>query len=240
MNDTVNQLLDHFLAELDAAGIGPYRAVLHGSVARGQHLAGWSDINLVLILESITPDALRRLRGPLGRWREVTEALPLMLTHAEWLRSADAYPLEIAEMRTAYRVLRGGDPLAELTVSPVDLRQALERELRGKLLRLRQGYALLSDDPKRMGEFVQRTLSAVLFLCRGVVLLAGEVPPQDPVELANATGRVAGFDGATLARLIGQRGVANWECTDADFRDYLGAVEQAARFVDNFQIGERA
>src|SRR6266850_1803798 len=108
MNDTVNQLLDHFLAELDAAGIGPYRAVLHGSV-----------------------------------------------------------------------------PLAELTVSPVDLRQALERELRGKLLRLRQGYALLSDDPKRMGEFVQRTLSAVLFLCRGVVLLAGEVPPQDPVELAN-------------------------------------------------------
>jgi predicted nucleotidyltransferase len=240
MSDKVNQQIDGFLAELDAAGIGGYRAVLHGSAARGQHIPGWSDINIVLILNEITTEVLGRLRGPLNRWREATGALPLMLTHREWLRSADAYPLEISEMRNGYRVLRGEDPVAELTVSPVDLRTALERELRGKLLRLRQGYALLSDDPKRMGEFVRRSISAVLFLCRGLLDLAGKLPPDDPVDLANAAGRVAGFDGPTLARIVTRRGLQDWECTEADVRGYLAAVEQAARYVDHFQTGERA
>jgi predicted nucleotidyltransferase len=240
MNDKISQQLDRFLGELDAAGVGGYRALLHGSAARDQHIPGWSDINVVLVLDSITTETLRRLKAPLARWRAETDALPLLLTHAEWLRSADAYPLEIAEMRTAYRVLRGEDPLAELTVAPADLRQALERELRGKLLRLRQGYALLAEEPRRMGDFVRRSISAVLFLCRGLVLLAGKKPPLDPVDLANMAGRVAEFDGPALARIVTRRGVTEWECTEADMRGYLAAVEQAARFVDNFQIGERA
>lgn len=240
MHEKISQQLDRFMAELDAAGIGAFRAVLHGSAARDQHIPGWSDINVVLILEAITTETLQRLREPLARWRAETEALPLLLTHAEWLRSADAYPLEIAEMRTAYRVLRGDDPLAELSVVPADLRQALERELRGKLLRLRQGYALLAHEPARMGEFVRRSISAVLFLCRCLVVLAGKKPPLDPVDLANMAGRVAGFDGPALARIVTRRGVKEWECTEADMRGYLAAVEQAARFVDNFQTGERA
>jgi predicted nucleotidyltransferase len=240
MNEKVTQQLDRFMGELDAAGIGGFRAVLHGSAARDQHIPGWSDVNVVLILEAITTDTLRRLRAPLTRWRAETDALPLILTHEEWLRSADAYPLEIAEMRTAYRVLRGEDPLAELTVAPADLRQALERELRGKLLRLRQGYALLADEPRRMGDYVRRSISAVLFLCRGLVVLAGRKPPLDPIDLANMAGRVAGFDGPALARIVTRRGVKGWECTESDMRGYLAAVEQAARYVDTFQTGERA
>jgi len=240
MSDKVNQQIDRLLAELDGAAVGEYRAVLHGSAARNQHLPGWSDVNIVLILDEITTEVLSRLKGPLKHWREATGALPLMLTHREWLRSADAYPLEISEMRSGYRVLRGEDPVAQLTVSPADLRTALEQEFRGKLLRLRQGYALLSDDPKRMGEFVRRSISTVLFLCRGLLALVGKQPPADPVDLANAAGRVAGFDGPTLARIVTRRGLEDWECTEADMRGYLAAVEQAARYVDHFQTGERA
>jgi hypothetical protein len=240
MNERISQQLERFLKELDAAGIGPYRAVLHGSAARDQHIPGWSDVNVVLILDTMTTETLHRLKGPLTRWRDQSAAMPLMLTHEEWLRAADAYPLEIAEMRTGYRVLRGEDPVAELTVSAADLRQALERELRGKLLRLRQGYALLADEPKKMGDFLRRSVSAVLFLCRGLVVLAGKKPPLDPVDLANMAGRVAGFDGPALARIVTRRGVNEWECTEADVRGYLAAVEQAARFVDHFQTGEGA
>jgi phytoene dehydrogenase-like protein len=214
--------------------------VLHGSAARDQHIPGWSDVNVVLILESLSTDVLEKLKTPLTRWRHETEALPLMLTHAEWLRSSDAYPLEIAEMKTAYRVLRGSDPLVELEIDRNDLRQALEREFRGKLLRLRQGYALLTGDSKKMGDFVRRSISAVLFLCRGLLVLAGKKPPLDPVDLANMAGRVASFEGPALARIVTRRGVTEWECTEADMRGYLAAVEQAARFVDNFQTGERA
>ncbi len=240
MNERIGQQLERLLTALDAAGVGPYRAVLHGSAARDQHIPGWSDVNVVLIFDAITTDTLQRLTGPLSQWRGESQALPLMLTHDEWLRSADSYPLEVAEMRTGYKVLRGPDPVVELSVSPADLRQALERELRGKLLRLRQGYALLAGDQAQMGEFLRRSISAVLFLCRGLLVLAGETPPHDPVDLANRAGRVAKFDGPALARVVTRRGVTEWNATEADVRGYLGAVEQAALFVDHFQTGEGA
>lgn len=229
----VDDAITRFLADLDQARLGAYSAVLHGSAARGDWLAGHSDINVVLVLETIDTDLLERLRLPLRHWEEAGGALPLLLTRAEWQRSADAYPLEIAEMRTGYRVLRGADPLVGLTVRPADLRLALERDWRGKLLRLRQGYTLLSDDAERLGEFVRRSLPAILFLARGTLVLAGQTPPRDAVELAQALGRLAGFDPAPLARLVTHRADTGWRCTEGEMRGYLAAVEAAARHVDH-------
>jgi hypothetical protein len=229
--------VDQLLTELDTAAPGGYRAVLHGSAARGQHIPGWSDINVLLIFELLNTNTLERLRQPLRAWQKSAGTLPLMLSHAEWLRSADAYPLEIAEMRTGYRVLRGDDPLAAMQVRTTDLRQALERELRGKLLRLRQGYALLHGEPKNLGNLVRRSIGSVLFLCRGMLVLAGRQPAEDPIELVHQAGTLASFEGDDVARIVTRRGTDGWECTESDMRGYLAAVEQAARFVDHFQRG---
>lgn len=235
----LEQAIARLLADLDGAQLGDYSAVLHGSAARGQYLAGWSDINVVLIVDALGTDALERLHGPLMRWRERAGDLPLLMTRAEWQRCADAYPLEIAEMRAHYRVLHGADPLAGVKVQPEHLRRALERELRGKLLRLRQAYALMHSDGPRLGQFVSRSIATVLFLLRGLLLLAGQTPPTDPVDLVQAAGRTAGFDGDRLARIVTRRGVKEWACSEADMRGYLAAVETAARFVDHFQTGDR-
>ncbi len=235
----LEQAITQLVADLDGATLGDYTAVLHGSAARGQYLPGWSDINVVLIVDALGTDTLERLHGPLSRWRERAGELPLLMTRAEWQRSADAYPLEIAEMRAHYRVLHGADPLAGLAVQPEDLRQALERELRGKLLRLRQAYSLMHEDSTRLGQFASRSISTVLFLLRGLLLLSGQEPPADPVDLVQAAGRTAGFDGDHLARIVTRRGVKDWACSPADMRGYLVAVESAARFVDHFQTGDR-
>lgn len=240
MSNSSHAIIDTLLKALDEAGLANYSAVLHGSAARGQDIPGWSDINLVLVTEDLGTETLERLRKPLAEWRAVAGSLPLMLTRTEWQRSADAYPLEISEMRTGYQVLRGPDPLQGLSVQPDDLRLALEREFRGKLLRLRQAYLLLSAEDAELGMVVRRSISAVLFLCRGLLVLTGEKPPHDPVELAHAAGKVAKFDGAALARIVSHRGTEGWKCTESDMRGYLGAVEQAARFVDHYQTGARS
>jgi hypothetical protein len=237
MGESTHTIIDALLNALDAAGLTNYSAVLHGSAARGQDIPGWSDINLVLITDDLHTNTLEQLRGPLTEWRAKAGNLPLMLTRQEWQRSADAYPLEITEMRTGYQVLRGSDPLAGMTVAPADLRLALEREFRGKLLRLRQAYVLLSTDAVELGTVVRRSVSAVLFLCRGLLVLVGEKPPNDPVELVEAAAKVAKFDGPALARVVTRRGTEGWKCTEGDMRGYLGAVEQAARFVDHYQTG---
>lgn len=234
----VEALLDRFVADFDRLALPEASVVLHGSAARGQYLPGWSDVNLLIVLPAITTNTLEALRPLLRWWKEEAHSVPLLLSRAEWHRAADAYPLEIAEMRTGYRVLRGSDPLMELVVRPADLRLALEREFRGKLLRLRQVYALLGDDGKALGAVARRSVPPILLLCRGLLVLSGEAPPADPVDLVNRAGAVAGFGGPAVARVVTRRGQEDWACTEAEFQGYLAAVETAAGFVDNYQIGD--
>ena len=95
--------------------------------------------------------APRPWRRPSRAWSKAAPEPPLLISRAEWARASDVFPIEITDMRAGYQVLRGSDPLAAATVSRADLRQALERELRGKLLRLRQGYAAAAGDEKALG-----------------------------------------------------------------------------------------
>jgi predicted nucleotidyltransferase len=233
----VQQQIDRFLGELDRAWPGRYAAVLFGSAARGQHVPGWSDINVLLVADGLGPADLVAARPALASWRDGAQALPLLFSLAEWRRSADAYPLEIAEMRTAYRVLRGTDPLAGMRVQPADLRAALEREFRGKLMRLRQGFALFAGDAKELTEFVRRSASSLLLLCRGLLVLGGGAVPAEASAVIVAAAAAAGFPPDAMVRIIARRADKAWQCTEADIREYLLAVEQAARYIDNFQTG---
>ena len=236
----VRERIDRFLRELDPLWPAGYSAVLFGSAARGQHIPGWSDINVLLVLPAITPELLRAAGPAFRRWREEAGALPLLFTDAEWRRSADAYPLELAEMHTRYEVLRGIDPLVGLPVRRNDLRAAVERELRGKLMRLRQAWAIGGDDLAQMSELLRRSAGSIMLLCRGIVLLAGEPVPAEPGALVAAAARIAGFPSGAIAPVVINRGDSGWRCTAGQWQDYLAAVESAARFVDHYQHGERA
>jgi len=194
---------------------------------------------VLLILDRVTPELLRAANGALSRWREHAEALPLLFGREEWRRSADAYPLEIAEMREGYRVLRGADPLSGMTVRPADLRAALEREFRGKLMRLRQGYALFRPPSDELAEFIRSSASSVLLLCRGLLLLTGEPVPAGAEAVVAAAAKQAGFAPEAVTRIVAHRHEAAWRATENDVVEYLTAVETAARFVDHFHIGAR-
>jgi hypothetical protein len=235
----VDGTINRFLADLDRVWPGAYTAVLFGSAARGEYLPAWSDINVLLVVDQLTPASLRAAREALAAWRESAEAVPLLFSTTEWHRSADAYPLEIAEMRTAYRVLRGTDPLIGMAVRPADLRAALEREFRGKLMRLRQGYAVFEPGSEDLTEFLRSSASSVLLLCRALLILRGDEVPQVAEAVIAQAGGLAGFAPDAVQRVVASRADAAWRCSEEDVQGYLAAVESAAGFVDHFQIGAR-
>jgi hypothetical protein len=164
---------------------------------------------------------------------------PLLATRREWSRSADAFPIEIADIRSAYRVLRGADPVAGLKVNPADLRRALEREFRGKLMRLRQGYVASVEKPRALGELVRLSAGSVLLLLRVLLGLLGREALGDPAALVAAAASTIGFDPQALARIAQHRGDPRWNCSVEDFLGYLTAVEAAARFTDELHTGEQ-
>jgi len=146
-------VIEQFLTLADRV-LGPgYSAVVSGSIVRGDHIPGRSDYNLLVVAERLGPAELKGLGPEFARLAAQHLGPPLLVTRAEWVRAADVFPIEIADMRSAYRVLRGTDPLAGQNVRREELRRALETELRGKLFRLRVDLGLHGGDPaQRAGD----------------------------------------------------------------------------------------
>ncbi len=239
MRDAVDRVVGPFLEAADSALGQGYVAVLYGSAARGDFVPGRSDINLLLILDSVAPNTLRALGPALATWRKSSPQPPLLIGRAEWARAADTFPIEISDMRAASRLLRGDDPLAGLVVDRADLRSAVERELRGKLLRLRQGYAAAAGDPAALGDLASRSAATIMVLLRAILVLLGRALPGDPLELAAAAAGAIGTQGEPWLNVIRHRGESGWRCPTSEFEDYLDAVARATMFVDQLQLGEQ-
>ncbi|HEU5305565.1 MAG TPA: hypothetical protein VFU40_13025 [Gemmatimonadales bacterium] len=239
MRESVARVVDALLAETDAVLGSGYSAVLYGSAARGDYIPGRSDINLMLVIDQLSPEVLRSLGRAFTGWRKGSTEPPLVMSRTEWSRATDTFPIEITDMRTAYRVLRGSDPLHGVNVDLGDLRQALEREFRGKLLRLRQGYATYAPDPAALGALGLQSAATILVLLRGLLTLLGKPVSKDPLELATAAAVSVGFEGEQLLHVIRHRVDREWRCQAPEFENYMNAVEHSARFLDQHQLGDQ-
>src|ERR1043166_3863175 len=157
MDEAIKRLVSPVLDKAQAVLGTGFAIVLYGSAARGEYRPGVSDINLLLVADTLTPAVLRSLSGVLDELRRERQPPPLLIERNEWARAVDVFPIEVTDMQLAREVLRGTDPVAGLRVDPADLRHALEQELRGKLLRLRQVYALHAADARALGGAAART-----------------------------------------------------------------------------------
>ena len=239
MIDAVERVVTPLLAGADAALGDGYTAILYGSAARGDFVPGRSDINLMLVSADLTPATLRALAGPFERWRRGELEPPLVITRAEWDRATDAFPIELADMRTCYRVLRGPDLVAGVSLAPAQLRLALEREFRGKLLRLRQGYVASANDPAALGAVAGRSAGTLMVLFRALLVLLGRTVPRDPLQLGVAGAEALGVDGEPLLHVIRHRAGRGWKCNAAEFERYMEMADRAVRFLDQLQLGEQ-
>jgi len=235
-------VLDTFLDRADLVLATGYSAVLYGSAARGEWLPGVSDVNVIVVTDGLEPTTLAALDPALDVWRKARQQPPLLVTRGEWQRASDVFPIEITDMRLAYEVERGGDPLAEMVVDPADLRRALEREFRGKLLRLRQGYAAHHGDPPALGRLARESIGTVMVLYRALLVLGrpDAAPPTAGDTVCRAAAGRVGFEEESLALPRRHRADRSWACTRERFEAYLGAVHRTVEYVDQFDSGDAA
>lgn len=166
--------------------------LVHGSVARGEAVEGVSDVNVLVLLDRIDPPTLATLSPVAQRWTGAENTPPLLMTWPEWRRAADAFAIEVADMKEAYVLLHGEDPLRSLVVNPAELRLQAEHELRGKLLQLREGLLLAGKDSAQVGRLLLTALPSFTTYVRTALRLAGRpVPPATPDALAAAAALIA-------------------------------------------------
>lgn len=221
----------------DLAGLNA-SVVLYGSAARADWVPGRSDVNLLVLVDDSSPPALRRLTPAVTEWHTRGFAPPLIMGRDEWQRSADVFPIEIADMQSGYRVLCGVDPVQGMAVDPVDLREAVEKELRGKLVRLRQAYVRFGDAGMILGGFALASISSYFAMLRCIAVLYHRVPGRDPKETVVALTSELGVDAGVAVEIAGHRREPEWHCPPDTFVRYLELVRRTVGLVDTFQNGD--
>ncbi|AMW04292.1 hypothetical protein GEMMAAP_04465 [Gemmatimonas phototrophica] len=186
--------LEALVAQLRQAHGDALRAVvLYGSAASGEDIAGKSDINVLLIADTLPLATLRALGQTMRGWQEAGNPPVLEMTAQEWQSSADIFPMEYADILERHKVLFGTLPLEGVVVQAADLRLQVEQEAMGKLLRLRRGVMVAGTDTERQQELLRASLSTLLVIFRAVMRLHGEQPPRDAGQVVSWIGARCGF-----------------------------------------------
>jgi hypothetical protein len=181
-----------------ALGADFVAAYLTGGVLAPGFDPAESRINLLVVARSLDEDSLERLRAAIPVTKKPPRFDPLFLSRGQIEHSLDTFPVEVAELKELHHCLAGDDFLPGLEVTPTLLRLQVERELRGKLIQMRQAYLLSAREPALLAEVLRRAASGYAALFRSLLRLHGETPPVGVTAVVSRVATVFGVDETAL------------------------------------------
>lgn len=231
--------LDELVRQLQMAYADALRSVvLFGSAVAGEHRPNKSDYNVLVIVDGLPLDRLRAVAAVSKAWAEDGNPPPMTFTTREWKSSADIFPMEYADILERHRVLYGALPVDGVSVKPADLRLQVEHQTMGKLLQLRQAIMGAGGDSALQLDVLEKSLSTLMVIFRGIVRLHGQVPSQDYEALTLSIAERAGFSPEAFVRVIRHtRGTEKLPRDKASsiLEQYLAAMERLVAYLDEFR-----
>lgn len=125
-----------------------------------------------------------------------------MLT-PEYIQSAlDSFPIEFMTMKQNYRVVYGEDILAAIEIQPRHLRLQCEREMRGKLLSLREGYLNTNGKSSMIKRLIKATIPAFSSIFSALLFLKDEELPESKRQIFMKTADVFNLDSKVFENIL--------------------------------------
>jgi predicted nucleotidyltransferase len=168
--------------------------ILYGSGARGEYVPKKSDINFLIVLSDSGIERLGSAVSTVAKWRKRNVRTPLVMTEGYIQSSLDAFPLEFFNIKSAYQVVCGQDVLKDLVIGKDDLRLQCERELKAKLLLLRESFLEAEDKRNLLRELVGQSVSAFVSIFKALLYLRGEDVPEKVEAVLSAMAQGFGLD----------------------------------------------
>jgi hypothetical protein len=152
-------------------------------------------------------------------WHRFGLATPLILTHDEFRRTLDVFPLEYGDIIAHHAVITGANPLAGIVVPETDLRRACEQQAKSHLIHLREGFLETHGDAPAVARMIASSAPAFRALLQNLERLepgaarGSGISDDLPREVAAAADATIAEPSALLSR-------------------YIAAVERLWQYVD--------
>ena len=209
---------------------------LYGSGARGEYIQGKSDINFLVVIKS---EGLKFLSGVWeysDKWEKRGISTPLILTESYLSSSLDTFPLEFHNMKEANDLIFGKDLLEDISIDDNDLRVQVERELKSKLLSLRQGFMKTKGNRNELIDLISLSLPTFTAIFSGTLYLKKIVfKGSNSTELYNSFEKTFELRKGLFKELLNIKlGNGKWTTSELIelMEEYMAAVRSIFRNVD--------
>jgi hypothetical protein len=210
--------------------------IIYGSAAGGHYIRGKSDINLLVVLTPAGMDKFTDVLETVKSWKKRRVAVPLIMTGDFIKSSLDSYPIEYLNMKNNHVLIYGQDILSELNFNPADLRLQIERELRGKLVLLRQGFLEAEGKARQIRQLIANSLTAFISIFNALLYFKQGKAPQGRRDTIKEAGKLFTIDEAVFMLCAdikeGSDKLGSEEVVDV-FKKYLREVNNICNIVDS-------
>lgn len=212
--------------------------VLYGSGAKGEYVPKKSDINFLIVLSQKGIENLDKALELIPKWQKRKVAVPLFLSK-EYIASAlDTFPIEFLDMKNAYKLVYGEDVLKDIEIKNDDLRHQVERELRGKLLHLREGFLSTGNERDDLRAMLAASVSTFVSIFEGLLHLKGEKIPSTKAQIFEKTAELLGLQKNVLVQLINIKN-GQWHGSKVQLQDiaktFIGEIKKLVEIVDKME-----
>ncbi len=198
-----------------------------------------SNINSVVVLHNMDLQFIRFL-APLGnKYGKKKIAAPLVMTPEYIDRSLDAFPIEFLDFKRLHKTVYGQDLLKDLQITTPNLRLQCEREIKTKLIGLRQEYLSSLGKKKLVAAVLVRSFTGSMALFRAIITLLGKEPPVPRAEVIALLGSATGIDTEIFEKLLmlkadllrpSEQELASF------FERYYNALEATGKIIDDLHV----
>ena len=206
-----------------------------GSAAGADYVPKISNITLLVVLEKLEFQDLRKSLKLVSRGINKKIAAPLFLTRKHMETSTDVFPIEFLEMKESHLLLYGEDLLSPLEINPANIRLFCEEQIKGKLIRIRQAYLEIGLKRKGIEALLKESLTSLTPVFRNLIRLKGTTPPLEKQEIYIQVCTEFDLDANVFLAIL--RDTKNDEKIDAQdvevfFERYIAQIQKLAIAVD--------
>ncbi len=209
--------------------------ILYGSATGSDYRPGKSDINFMVVLSEYGIEQLEQAIKAVTKWQKRNVAIPLFLTELYVETSLDVFPIEYLNFHRNYVLVYGKDILKDLSFNAEFIRLQCEREIKGKMLLLREAFLETAGKGRALKDVISQSIQAFLAIFDALLYLKEKEIPKEKREVIRTTCETLDLDAGLFEKLLDIR-EQKIKPGDAEiktiFQHYLREVRKLSKIVD--------